>query len=808
MSSTSKLNAGSNLSSSSSSSSISSTTPANLTHKAFEMVQVVDKLPLSIECMTCYDNIFILGLNNGRIVIYEINKDPQQPAKFDVNIVTQINATKKPIQQLSGIKKFGILIALFDAQLHVFDLDVFRIQYSINKTKGCSLFAASMTADQKLLRLCVVCKKRLQFYYMNIASKGTGQFMELVSDLELSDTPRTLEFTKDNLIVFAMRKDYYYYEVPSTSSAISSSGSARQAELKFGSGNRSIEPLCEKLHNDFIVLGIDENRTVVFDTYGKPYLEYPVVWLSTPSAVCNIGSYLIGVVPSLNCLEIVTVQPSSVSVQLVEFTKDILTAASVTSLLSSTPSGTSSSGLSSSFTGPSSFLSNAINPVLAVANNVSTLTSSLTSEKSLGGAAAISPSDRIKLLQSNGNSICYVTTASNVWCLTPIKINDQLEHILRHKNYELGLNLISSQLFFNQANECLFAKPGVNSNSSGLLNEKFSGILSQFYTNKCLTNDIDENLYRKIKNLNALDLFCKKRFVDSFQLFQEMQTDPSHIVAFLPGLLPDAYRNKLKYDEYYPNLSPKEIEEATKSLIDYLQYKRKELLKDNKPLSDMSNLNLIPLMDGRSVIKTRSQLLQIIDTTLLKCYLKVKESLVPFFLRREQNFLHLEESERLLMQHNKLNELIILYEKKESHEKALSLLVSESAKPSSQLKDLNHIVKYMKKMGNKNLELIFKYAKSVIESNSEIGMKIFMDNSVEIDEVLAKRAKKKQESLRKNRMTGGLKSLMGSGALTTASSGSKSSSLLSVLLNINQKSDETTTSNSGGGYNLIFILLT
>lgn len=345
--------------------------------------------------------------------------------------------------------------------------------------------------------------------------------------------------------------------------------------------------------------------------------------------------------------------------------------------------------------------------------------------------SSVSPADRLKILKSNGNSICYVATQSHVWCLVPFKINDQLEQILRYKNYELGLNLISSQMYFNQTTDNPFANTWANNvNKQSPSRANRSDVLTPFFSlRKALVNEIDDNLIRKITNLNALDLFCKKKFNDSLQLFQTMNTDPSHIIAFIPGLLPDGYRNKLKFDDFYPVLDAKELEEAIGRLIDYLQYKRSifkdEYFKEEKEAKLMGDFILTPLMENRPVLKTRKQILQIIETTLLKCYLKTKENLVPIFLRtcdnNDKNFLHLEEAERLLSQHNKISELTILYEKKEAHEKALSLLVTESTKTSSPLYGQKYLIDYMKKLGNKNIELIFKYAKCVIEADANKG---------------------------------------------------------------------------------------
>lgn len=239
----------------------------NLIHRAFELLPFVEKLPLQIECMTCYDNMFILGTNCGRMLINEVKINEGLPNKIEAVFEKSISATKKPILQLEAVKPFSILIALFDSQLHVFDLSRLQLLYSIPKTKGCSLFSTSISADQKLLRLCVACKKKLQFFYINIVSKNTAQFMELVSDLELNDMPKNLKFTKDNLIVFSLRKDYYYYELPLATMVTSTL--TKQPEIKFSTGTRHIEPLCEKLHNEFFALGVDENKTIIYDTKGE-----------------------------------------------------------------------------------------------------------------------------------------------------------------------------------------------------------------------------------------------------------------------------------------------------------------------------------------------------------------------------------------------------------------------------------------------------------------------------------------------------------------------------------------------------------
>jgi hypothetical protein len=702
----------------------------NLTHKAFELVTFIDKLPLQIECLACYDNYLILGLTTGRILIYEAKIDPTPPLKLEANFEKAITVTKKPIQQIEICKEFDLLLTLFDSQLHVFDLVKFQLQYSLPKTKNCSLFALSLSTDRKLLRLCVACKKKLQFYYLaSSTASGNSKFMELTADLELNDTPRTLEFTRENLIVFSLRKEFFYYKLPSSSSNSSQSSSSsvlKQPEAKFSNGSRLMEPLCEKLYNDSFLIGLDENKTILYDPEGKPSLTYALTWTNTPSTVTGVGFYLVGLLPTLNCVEVVTIEPKSRSIQLIEMAgggvgKD------------STTSSHHHLSLATSLPPASSLLTSKL------VENVSML--GLSNLNAVAANSNLNSPDRLRFLKSNGNAICYVATQCNVWCLVPSKINDQIEQALRCKNYDLGLNLIECHVKFNST----FL--GSKKTPTMSLNEEDStrpNLLKPFFSLNWLVADVDSSLERALKNMHALDLFIvKKKFKQSLDLFQTMNTDPTHLIAFLPGLLPASFRERLNFDHLYPDLNAKEQEEAIDALIDYLNYKRKEFIKQTKLAAPLE-----PLLENRSVISTREHLLEIIDTTLLKCYLKSKENLVHIFIRLHPNFFHIKESETLLLQHNKLSELCTLYERKELHKKALELLASESSKSSSSLFGLKPMVDYLKRLTNKNLPLMFTYGKYVLEKDLEAGMGVFFAGDYnKIDEVIIKKAAEFDESL-------------------------------------------------------------
>lgn len=94
--------------------------------------------------------------------------------------------------------------------------------------------------------------------------------------------------------------------------------------------------------------------------------------------------------------------------------------------------------------------------------------------------------------------------------------------------------------------------------------------------------------------------------------------------------------------------------------------------------------------------KGGNTLLSIIDTTLLKCYLQTNDAMVAPLLRL--NMVHFNETERVLKKHNKVSELVILYQTKGFHSQALSLLKQQS-------QDLDKMVQYLQHLG-KNIVIL------------------------------------------------------------------------------------------------------
>nr|XP_046269052.1 vam6/Vps39-like protein isoform X2 [Scatophagus argus] len=297
---------------------------------------------------------------------------------------------------------------------------------------------------------------------------------------------------------------------------------------------------------------------------------------------------------------------------------------------------------------------------------------------------------RPRFITSAGPNIVYVASNHFVWRLVPVSISSQIRQLLQDKQFELALQL------------------AMKDDSDG---------------------DKKQQIHH-IQNLYAFNLFCQKRFDDSMQVFAKLGTDPTHVIGLYPDLLPSDYRKQLHYPNPLPTLSVAELEKAHLALIDYLTQKRSHLVKQ---LNDSDPSTTSPLMEGTPTIKSRKKLLQIIDTTLLKCYLHTNVALVSPLLRLENNHCHIEESEYVLKKAHKYSELIILYEKKGLHQKALQVLLDQSTKANSPLKGHERTVQYLQRLGAENLGIIFEFSPWVLKTNPEDGLKIFTEDLTEVE---------------------------------------------------------------------------
>ncbi|XP_058451128.1 vam6/Vps39-like protein [Malaya genurostris] len=296
----------------------------------------------------------------------------------------------------------------------------------------------------------------------------------------------------------------------------------------------------------------------------------------------------------------------------------------------------------------------------------------------------ISQLPKARFLVRGKQGLLYAASASHLWCIQAVDISKQREYLLQEENFHLALQLTN-----------------------------ISDESSEFKVTKI----------NEIQTRHAYNLFIKKQFRESMKEFAKLNTDPIDVIRLFPDLLPDSGKNKLSsYSKKpAPVLDEKDIENGILALIDYLTEVRYSLRQEliSKTESKLSS--------GKNI----SALLSIIDTTLLKCYLQTSDSMVASVLR--MNYCYLEESERVLKKYDKYVELIILYQTKGQHKRALQLLQAQADTPGSPLHGHDRTIQYLQHLGNENKHLIFEFAGWVLAKHPDDGLKIFIEDIPEVE---------------------------------------------------------------------------
>lgn len=190
---------------------------------------------------------------------YSIQSNPEGQ-KVDLQLLQyNKNFSKKPIVQLEVVAGLKILFSLSDTLLMVNDINRhnFPLIHLAAKTKGTSVFAIdsrapkSLTGDVTVLvRLCAAIKRKLQLWYWKY-----DQLVELNQEIELSDYPKALAFSGDNICV-GFNSSYVLYDI---SSAI-----PQKNELFPISSSRNMDPCISILSENIFGVAKDEFMISVY----------------------------------------------------------------------------------------------------------------------------------------------------------------------------------------------------------------------------------------------------------------------------------------------------------------------------------------------------------------------------------------------------------------------------------------------------------------------------------------------------------------------------------------------------------------
>uniref|UniRef100_A0A6P7FL48 Vam6/Vps39-like protein n=1 Tax=Diabrotica virgifera virgifera TaxID=50390 RepID=A0A6P7FL48_DIAVI len=295
-----------------------------------------------------------------------------------------------------------------------------------------------------------------------------------------------------------------------------------------------------------------------------------------------------------------------------------------------------------------------------------------------GLVQTLSDLPKVRFIVSAQRGVLYAASISQIWSIQAVDIEKQRESLVAAKQFQLALKLTQMS--------------------------------------KESEDEKQEKIHH-IQTLLAYDLFHKKQFHESMKEFLKLETDAYDVIRLFPDLLPQQQGTEVP--EPARDLTETEHETSLLALIDYLTEKRHGL----KTTDVQANINASGNLSDKVTNKSTNQLLQIIDTTLLKCYLQTNDALVVPLIRL--NRCHFVETEKILKKMGKHNELIILYQTKGQHRRALELLQSEGS--------TERIVGYLQHLGSENMGLILDIADWVLNESPEEGLKIFTEDVAEVE---------------------------------------------------------------------------
>lgn len=436
-------------------------------------------------------------------------------------------------------------------------------------------------------------------------------------------------------------------------------------------GGKQPEPTITLLQDDKVSINRDEN-SYILDQDGEPYLNYPIGWTDIPTSIAEDYPYLLALLPS-SIIEVRTIKPH-LFIQRLELAQE-----------------------TSNFS-------------------------------------------KIKLLTkcAGRKGLLIVASASDIFAIVAISLDQQRMQMVSEKHFELALKLAKMELHQEE----------------------------------------DSPIIRDIELQYAHDLFHRECYRQALELFLKLDISPLIVIDLFPDLSDDAFtRENSSNSAASVRSGPKSTssiasransengqqpgEERLVSLIDYLIQIRRKInagsSKQTTLTSSVSASNLLRQQQMQALDQALSasssgyreddfslfshlkspraleRLKQEIDTCLMKCYLKTKNPLVASLLRLPDNHCKLQVTEKALTKYHKYNELIILYQSRGLHQKALDLL--KGLFDDSPMNGYEKMVQYLQNLGQEHLEIIFEYAVLVLEHDPELGLRIFTADLQETEQL-------------------------------------------------------------------------
>ncbi|CAF1187062.1 unnamed protein product, partial [Didymodactylos carnosus] len=712
--------------------------------QAFQTRTIIKDFRLSAELFASNgDVVLICGKEKQEkqgilLVAYEVqsrssgsvSNDYTPPLSSSVRLLKVVRINKKTVTQLETVPIIKLALLLGDGVLSLLHIDSF-IEMAAVPLTNLTLFSSwydstiqleifsSVSNSNKLtkpsisidspegftiidqpslpnvsfeLRLAATTTRRKALFY-----SWYPQQKRLVENkepnrgvFELWEQPKTLALSKEKMCV-GSRKSYIIWNI-----------ATGQMENEILLSNQTpYEPIIIPLqeHRGWCIQ-VDSN-TVFLDTDFSPmYQESVTIWKEIPSSIVQSSPYILALMP--NSIDVCAFIPQ---------------------------------GIKSS----------------------STTTSSNVQRSSLSSLVQSIPYKNVKghLWMDLKNERIYASTATDVVLVEPVPVRIQLQNYAGLCKYDLALTLIKAVLGSNNNNlqggertkdgQCcgnidrttlskelsLINSEQPKNSEKEEFNMENSPRQSRADSQKVSLDQFLWEEYYKVGVMYGFQLFHRQQFEQSFERFIEYLADPCEIIILFPNMSAERwlcqYHLFNQFVQQHRHFSPPtdllgvKLENALKELQNYLTHVRSLYLKilryfnQQKQQQQQYWIEVQSLMKNQFILKNVKDLLVVVDTALLKCYLlDNNNTLVNALLRVDNNCLQ-SEVEYELKKHRKLPELISFYEKYDRHREALDLIIKMNQNNTSIINQYESIIKYLKKLNNDYLLLIFEYIEPIVK---------------------------------------------------------------------------------------------
>ncbi|KAJ3163142.1 Vam6/Vps39-like protein [Geranomyces michiganensis] len=320
-----------------------------------------------------------------------------------------------------------------------------------------------------------------------------------------------------------------------------------------------------------------------------------------------------------------------------------------------------------------------------------------------GGGAANSAVQTLPL--PNSHLLAFgpshlVASPSAIWRLIPIDFEDQIEQLVLASSFAQAQALVEDLDFPSES-------------------DKIANVM-------------------RIRGMYAHHLFrTEHRYAEALAILQELQASPLDIINLYPDLAPPEPGGGHGEEEDEKSGAgpapevPQTDSKAVRMLLTYLTEQRAVLSKLRLQQERHTAATGVGAeLQGNEVYPVLADtvyLSEVIDTTLLKVYLRINEALVGPLLR-VSNYCNVEESEALLLERGKHDELVGLYRAKGLHRKALDFLKQRAVSPDSTASEIAKMVTYLHALNiNDEMDLVLDYATWILQKDPEEGMKVFTE---------------------------------------------------------------------------------